>query len=117
MRDLKEVLTNNYGLNLTGWTLLEATAISPDGKTIVGYGTNPSNDTEAWIASLIIKGDFDNDGDVDNDDLALFIQKWLNTDCNTNNNWCGGADFDRDGDVDFVDFALFLQHWLEGTTP
>ena len=26
--------------------------ISDDGKTIVGYGTNPEGNTEAWIATI-----------------------------------------------------------------
>ncbi|MCA2692911.1 MULTISPECIES: PEP-CTERM sorting domain-containing protein [unclassified Microcystis] len=52
MRSLQAVLTNDYGLNLTGWTLREATGISADGLSIVGFGTNPNGLTEAWIARL-----------------------------------------------------------------
>jgi probable HAF family extracellular repeat protein len=52
MRSLREVLTNDYSLDLTGWTLAEATAISADGLSIVGIGTNPNGNTEAWIARL-----------------------------------------------------------------
>lgn len=53
MHSLKEVLTNDYGLDLTGWTLERATGVSDDGwLTVVGYGTNPSGDTEAWRAVL-----------------------------------------------------------------
>lgn len=52
MRSLQEVLTNDYGLNLTGWTLSNATAISADGLSIVGFGLNPSGNQEAWIARL-----------------------------------------------------------------
>lgn len=52
MRDLKEVLTNDCGLDLTGWTLTCATDISYDGTVIVGYGTHPNSDTEAWRAVI-----------------------------------------------------------------
>jgi len=45
------VLTND-GLNLTGWTLLSPTAISADGNTIVGFGTEPGGSREAWIATV-----------------------------------------------------------------
>jgi probable HAF family extracellular repeat protein len=52
MRSLQQVLTNDYGLDLTGWSLNRANAISADGLTVVGEGRNPSGNTEAWIASL-----------------------------------------------------------------
>jgi len=51
-RDLKDVLVNDCGLDLTGWTLERATGISADGLTIVGYGTNPDGLTEGWIAVI-----------------------------------------------------------------
>ena len=40
------------GLDLTGWQLERAHAVSADGRTIVGYGTNPDGKIEAWIAYL-----------------------------------------------------------------
>jgi probable HAF family extracellular repeat protein len=52
MRNLHEVLTNEYGLNVTGWQLSGARGISADGAVMVGYGTNPSGQTEGWIADL-----------------------------------------------------------------
>jgi probable HAF family extracellular repeat protein len=52
MRNLRNVLVNEYGLDLTGWTGLTARGISSDGLTIVGWRSNPSSDTEAWIATL-----------------------------------------------------------------
>jgi hypothetical protein len=38
LRSLKTVLTTQFGLDLTGWRLTEATGISDDGKVIVGTG-------------------------------------------------------------------------------
>jgi hypothetical protein len=49
---LSDVLTNDYGLNLTGWHLTEANDISADGQTIVGGGFDPNGNFEGWIASL-----------------------------------------------------------------
>jgi probable HAF family extracellular repeat protein len=57
IRKLRDVLINDYGLNLSGWSLRSAGAdkgpsISADGMTIVGTGTDPQGRTEAWIAHL-----------------------------------------------------------------
>lgn len=46
------MLVNDHGLDLTGWTLDTAYGISADGLTFVGYGYNPSGDTEAWVATV-----------------------------------------------------------------
>lgn len=51
-RLLKDVLEQDYGLDLTGWTLGTAEDISNDGMTIVGFGTNPQGQSEAWIAVI-----------------------------------------------------------------
>jgi len=51
MRSLEDVL-NSYGVDLTGWKLSQARGISADGITIVGYGTNPLGQNEAWVANL-----------------------------------------------------------------
>lgn len=52
MRALADVLVADHGLDLTGWTLAEATAISDDGRTVVGFGQNRDGHTEGWIARL-----------------------------------------------------------------
>jgi hypothetical protein len=51
MVNIKDQLTG-FGLNLSGWRLYTATGVSADGFTIVGYGTNPSGQTEGWVANL-----------------------------------------------------------------
>ena len=51
MRSLQQVLTG-LGLDLSGWTLEEATGVSADGETIVGFGLDPQGATEAWVAVI-----------------------------------------------------------------
>jgi hypothetical protein len=53
-QNLQAILTTSYGLGsaLTGWKLTEATAITPDGNTIVGMGIDPQGQLESWIANL-----------------------------------------------------------------
>ena len=51
MEDLDQVLTE-LGVDLAGWTLIRATGVSDDGLTIVGDGTNPDGNPEAWIAVI-----------------------------------------------------------------
>jgi uncharacterized membrane protein len=51
MRSVSGVLTD-LSVDLTGWTLRAATAISADATTIVGYGVNRSGQTEAWLANI-----------------------------------------------------------------
>ncbi len=52
MRDLREVLTGDYGLDLTGWKLESVTDISDDGRVLVGNGENPDGVYEAWRAVI-----------------------------------------------------------------
>jgi uncharacterized membrane protein len=42
VRDLQDMMELELGVDLQGWTLTAATAISRDGETIVGYGMSPS---------------------------------------------------------------------------
>jgi probable HAF family extracellular repeat protein len=52
MVDLRQFLNSGGAAGLTGWMLNEARAISSDGRTVVGWGTNPQGQTEAWIATV-----------------------------------------------------------------
>jgi len=51
-RQLVDVLTIDYRTPVPGWTLNRAAAISGDGRTIAGHGTNPNGQTEAWVVKL-----------------------------------------------------------------
>lgn len=50
-RLLAESLSNDHALSLTDWYLTEATAVTPDGLTITGYGRH-ENRFEGWMLHL-----------------------------------------------------------------
>jgi hypothetical protein len=45
-------------------------------------------------------------------DYSFFAERWLNTNCASNNN-CDGADFDFSGMVDIADLEIFCDYWLK----
>ena len=51
VQDLQKLLAR-YRVRLRGWSLAEATAITPDGRTIIGHGKNPAGQQEGWIVTL-----------------------------------------------------------------
>ena len=71
----------------------------------VAYVSNKADDTISVIGVVedYCEGDFDEDGDVDGSDLAIFAADFGRTDCSTA---CEG-DFDTDNDVDGSDLAVF----------
>jgi uncharacterized membrane protein len=50
--DLQNLLVREHAIDLTGWTLTEATGVSDNGLTIVGNGINPMGQSQAWVATL-----------------------------------------------------------------
>ena len=52
MRSLQDLLVNDLGLDLTGWTLRRAKGVSLDGQYIVGVGYNPDGNIEGWLANI-----------------------------------------------------------------
>jgi probable HAF family extracellular repeat protein len=67
MRDLKEALEQDAGLDLTGWNLTIATGISANGRVIVGNGFSPAGNQTSWIARLGAPGC---EGDVNADGVT-----------------------------------------------
>jgi hypothetical protein len=51
---------------------------------------------------------------VNTEDLGYLAVRWLLEDCNSSNNYCGGADMDSSGAVDLADWAILAVNWLEG---
>lgn len=51
-RDLKDWVEATYGLDLSGWTLREARAVSADGLVIAGNGINPDTLAQDWVLDL-----------------------------------------------------------------
>lgn len=49
MRRLQDVIEDDFGIDLTGWTLTVARDVSAAGDAIVGWGTNPAGQQEAWL--------------------------------------------------------------------
>jgi hypothetical protein len=66
IRLLRDLLQDDFGIDLSAWKLRAATDVSPNGLTIAGWGINPNGDTEAWIATL---PEPDSDGDGVPDDV------------------------------------------------
>jgi len=106
-RGIKNMLENEHGLDLTGWTLITAESISDDKQTIVGYGTNPTGDLEAWVARLPAPcpGDANADFEVNIADLGIVLAQFGQT---------GAAlagDFNGDLSVNISDLAIVLMHF------
>ena len=52
MQNLRDLLIAGGVTSVTNWHLASATGVSADGHTFVGYGVNPTGDSEAWIATI-----------------------------------------------------------------
>jgi len=61
----------------------------------------------------IVPGYFVCPDGVDFADYSSFAERWLNTNCASNNN-CNGADLDFSGTVDIADLAIMCDYWLKG---
>ncbi len=106
MRSLRSVLITEHGLDLSQWTLVSATGISLDGRTIVGNGYNPDGLAEGWVVQLPDRcpGDWDDNGVVDSSDFFAFLSGFFGS----------SADFNHDGVTNSQDFFGFLTAFFGG---
>nr|AQQ74883.1 hypothetical protein [uncultured bacterium] len=104
-RDLKDHLTKDHSLDLTGWELHIAYGISNDGTTIVGQGKNPSGQIEGWV---VVLPDADADGDGLFDDWEINGVPY--TDINGDEQrYILDMDGDRQSDADPMHKDLFVE--------
>jgi uncharacterized membrane protein len=115
MRDLNDVLPA-MGLNLNGWVLNQATGISADGRVIVGTGTDPQTNTQAWRVDLggpppcYANCDGSTSTPVLNvADFTCFLQKYAQGNPYAN---CDGST--TIPTLNVADFTCFLQKFAQG---
>jgi uncharacterized membrane protein len=125
MQSIGAVL-GSFGINMSGWQLESATAISADGSTIVGNGIDPNGVGEAWMARLptvtstlpylVDTHDFDSSGMSDilwrdtAGDVGLWLMNYgelgqgtvINTSTPTSWAIVGQRDFNGDGTADIL---------------
>ena len=117
MRELADVLQLDYGIDLAGWSLEEATAISDDGSTVIGSGLNPDGVEKAWRAVLhrnTPHGDLDFDGDIDHHDFQRLAGN-LGVTADDGAIFYNDGDLNADGRVDDADkmalLGLYQHRW------
>lgn len=96
---------NSLGANIPADVNLEViTAISSDGKTIIGHGFVSG----AWVVTLeyACPADFTGDGELDFLDISQFIADYSNGNLS--------ADLNNDGEYDFLDISAFLKSYVSG---
>ena len=109
MRPLVEVLETDYGVETGGWILLNATDISADGRTIVGWGYNPEGTVEGFVAylgPLDCRADINGNGVIDRWDWLWFFSRWEQHRLE--------ADWNYDGRWDTRDLLAYLNDYVAG---
>ncbi|MFT3683879.1 MAG: GC-type dockerin domain-anchored protein [Phycisphaerales bacterium] len=125
MRSIGIVDLNTYlptqGADLSGWVLNSATDISPDGRSVVGYGLH-NGVQEAWRARLETPCAADlgaaggvpgQDGHLDNNDFIAFISYFFAADSHADLGIAGGLP-GSDGQFNNNDFIAFINYFFAG---
>ncbi len=118
MQSVVDVATTQGATIPPGWTLRNAFGISADGTRIVGDGTNPDGDREAWLITGLQLQDDDNDGIINIEDNCtdvpngpLLPDAGGNSQYDSNGDFYGNAcdaDLNNDGVVNGLDVGPFI---------
>lgn len=109
--NMQDMLTNELGVNITGWNLKAAMDVSDDGSVVVGEGINPAGQSVGWAVRITgnpapCVADFNQDGGVDGADIEAFIYAF--------SEGMESADMNADGGVDGSDMEGFFIPWFAG---
>ncbi len=58
-RNFVDILTDDYGLDVSGWSAISIAAVSADGTAFAGEGINPDGNREGWFARLPVPTNVD----------------------------------------------------------
>jgi len=122
-RRIADVLQNDHGIDLAGWRLRVATAVSDDGRKIVGYADDSEFYERAWLVELGACNDGqDNDGDGAPDHLDPACSSGVpaapDLDAAIENPECqDGLNNDGDGLIDYDGGQSIFGACANGTCP
>lgn len=115
IRSLWSALVSDYGVSLTGWQALEtASAMTPDGRFIVGHGRRSNGQTEAFRIELSLGagvGDLNCDGTANVLDINPFVEALLDPVAYYQHYpYCDiyNADANHDGSLNVLDINPFV---------
>jgi probable HAF family extracellular repeat protein len=74
MRNLRQVLTEDYAMNMSGWNLWRAQDVSADGRTIVGGG-DFQGQTQGWVVHLPEQTNAERHGTRSTDNFVLRLDE------------------------------------------
>jgi len=109
-----------YGVGTSPWVQVGQQLYSLGGEPRHGVNSNTENVLqigtirELPTASV---GDFDGDGETDQDDWTWFVACLTGPGVEFLDPFCLPVDLDRDSDIDQVDFGLFQAHYSEVWSP